>query len=126
MELRTVSSACGCDAVNLTETTDGASERTDFLQVAFDRFQGPLDLLLHLIRSQDIDIFDIPISTITKQFLVAIKTLAVTDLDGAGEFLEMAARLEVTGGSQNVRLRNLLLLRTLLSFDKPDEKRFDS
>lgn len=72
---------------------EGKAERGDFFLVEFDRFQGPLDLLLHLIRSQDIDIFDIPISTITKQFLRAIKDLEVSDLDGAGEFLEMAATL---------------------------------
>ncbi len=100
--------------MNLTETTDGASERTDFLQVAFDRFQGPLDLLLHLIRSQDIDIFDIPISTITKQFLVAIKTLAVTDLDGAGEFLEMAATL--------IRIKAQMLLPRPMEDDEDDPR----
>ncbi len=72
---------------------EGKAEREDFFLVEFDRFQGPLDLLLHLIRSQDIDVFDIPISTITKQFLKAIKNLEVSDLDGAGEFLEMAATL---------------------------------
>ncbi|NCG32447.1 MAG: segregation/condensation protein A [Proteobacteria bacterium] len=72
---------------------EGKAERGDIFLVEFDRFQGPLDLLLHLIRSQDIDIFDIPISTITKQFLRAIKDLEVSDLDGAGEFLEMAATL---------------------------------
>ena len=70
-----------------------ANEREGFFLVEFDRFQGPLDLLLHLIRSQDIDIFEIPISTITKQFLKAIRDLAPHDLDGAGEFLEMAATL---------------------------------
>ena len=70
-----------------------ANEREGFFLVEFDRFQGPLDLLLHLIRSQDIDIFEIPISTITKQFLKAIRGLAPDDLDGAGEFLEMAATL---------------------------------
>lgn len=72
---------------------EGKAERGDFFLVEFDRFQGPLDLLLYLIRSQDIDVFDIPISTITKQFLRAIKNLEVSDLDGAGEFLEMAATL---------------------------------
>ena len=72
---------------------EGKAERGDFFLVEFDRFQGPLDLLLHLIRSQDIDVFDIPISTITKQFLRAIKNLEASDLDGAGEFLEMAATL---------------------------------
>jgi len=78
--------------VNLA-VLEGRAERGDFFLVEFDRFQGPLDLLLYLIRSQDIDVFDIPISTITKQFLRAIKNLEVSDLDGAGEFLEMAATL---------------------------------
>ncbi len=64
-----------------------------FLVVEIDRFQGPLDLLLHLIRHQDIDIFDIPISTITDQFLAAVVGIAVDELDQAGEFLEMAATL---------------------------------
>ena len=64
-----------------------------FLLVDLDRFQGPLDLLLHLIRQQDIDIFDIPISAITDQFLVAVQEIGAEDLDGAGEFLEMAATL---------------------------------
>ena len=68
-------------------TSDG------LLVVETDRFHGPLDLLLHLIRTQDIDIFDIPISRITRQFLEAIELLADTNVDEAGEFLEMAAVL---------------------------------
>jgi segregation and condensation protein A len=67
--------------------------KDEFLLIEVDRFQGPLDLLLHLIRQQDIDIFHIPIATITKQFLAAIQRIEVDDLDGAGEFLEMAATL---------------------------------
>ena len=70
-----------------------AEERDGFLLVAIDRFQGPLDLLLHLIRTQDIDVFDIPIAKITDEFLTAIKGLDAQDLDSAGEFLEMAATL---------------------------------
>lgn len=71
--------------------------------VELDRFQGPLDLLLHLIRSQDIDIFDIPISRITQQFQRAIQTgLGTMELDRAGEFLEVAATL--------VRIKVQLLL----------------
>jgi len=65
----------------------------DLLVVDLDRFQGPLDLLLHLIRKQDIDIFDIPIARITKQFLKAVEGIGAQDLDSAGEFLEMAASL---------------------------------
>lgn len=72
---------------------EGAPTRERFFLVEIDRFQGPLDLLLHLIRTQDIDIFDIPISRITDQFLEAINSLEAHDLDSAGELLEMAAAL---------------------------------
>ena len=61
--------------------------------VELDRFTGPIDLLLHLIREQDIDIFDIPIAQITTQFLEAIAGVEALGLDRAGEFLEMAAVL---------------------------------
>ncbi|HEX7119744.1 MAG TPA: ScpA family protein [Longimicrobiales bacterium] len=61
--------------------------------VELDRFHGPLDLLLHLIREQDIDIFDIPIARITAQFLRAIEGVEALGLDRAGEFLETAALL---------------------------------
>jgi segregation and condensation protein A len=74
----------------------------DLLVVEIDRFQGPLDLLLHLIRKQDLDIFDIPIARITRQFLAAIQGIQASDLDSAGEFLDMAATL--------VRIKSQLLL----------------
>ena len=61
--------------------------------VELERFEGPLDLLLHLIREQDIDIFDIPIARITDQFLRAIEGIEALGLDRAGEFLELAATL---------------------------------
>lgn len=61
--------------------------------VELDRFSGPLDLLLHLIREQDIDIFDIPIAQITAQFLKAVAAVEQLGLDRAGEFLEVAATL---------------------------------
>lgn len=61
--------------------------------VELERFQGPLDLLLHLIRKQDLDIFDIPIAHITSQFLAAIERVDRLELERAGEFLEMAAIL---------------------------------
>ncbi len=70
--------------------------------VELDDFEGPLDLLLHLIREQDIDIFDIPIARITAQFLRAIEGVDVLGLDRAGEFLEMAATL--------VRIKSQMLL----------------
>ncbi len=70
--------------------------------VELERFQGPLDLLLHLIREQDIDIFDIPIAQITAQFLAAIEGVERLGLDRAGEFLETAALL--------IRIKAQLLL----------------
>jgi segregation and condensation protein A len=91
-----------------------ATEREGFFLVEIDRFQGPLDLLLHLIRTQDIDIFDIPISRITEQFLLAIKSLDAGDLDGAGEFLEMAATL--------IRIKAQMLLPRLGDDDEDDPR----
>jgi segregation and condensation protein A len=72
---------------------EAAPEREGVFLVDIERFQGPLDLLLHLIRTQDIDVFDIPIARITDQFLQAIRGIQAHDLDSAGEFLEMAATL---------------------------------
>ncbi len=63
------------------------------LVVEIDHYQGPLDLLLHLIHSQDIDIFDIPVAAITARFLEAISALPAADIDEAGSFLEIAAML---------------------------------
>ncbi len=84
--------------------------------VELDRFQGPLDLLLHLIRQQDIDIFDIPIAQITQQFLLALADVHQLGLDRAGEFLEMAATL--------IRIKAQMLLprRPLESGDLEDPR----
>ena len=56
-------------------------------------YDGPLDLLLDLIRKQDIDIYDIPIAKITAQFLAYVEGLKQTDIDSAGEFIYTAALL---------------------------------
>lgn len=56
-------------------------------------YEGPLDLLLDLIRKQDIDIYDIPIAKITAQFLAYVERLKATDVDAAGEFIYMASLL---------------------------------
>ena len=71
---------------------DAAVQQDPFV-VGIERFQGPLDLLLHLIRKQDIDIFDIPIARITEQFLRAIREAERLELERAGDFIEMAATL---------------------------------
>jgi segregation and condensation protein A len=56
-------------------------------------FEGPLDLLLHLIRVNEVEITDIPIARISEQYLAMLETLRELDLDVAGEFLLMAATL---------------------------------
>ena len=56
-------------------------------------YDGPLDLLLDLIRSQDIDVYDIPIAKITAQFLAYVNQLKATDVDVAGEFIYTASLL---------------------------------
>jgi segregation and condensation protein A len=65
----------------------------DALPIRLDNFEGPLDLLLHLIRKHEVNIYDIPIALITTQYLEAIQLLQELNLDMAGEFLVMAATL---------------------------------
>lgn len=61
--------------------------------VRIEHFEGPLDLLIHLIQKNKIDIYDISIATITNQYLMQIKTWETLDMDVASEFIVMAARL---------------------------------
>ena len=65
----------------------------DAFAVKLDNFDGPLDLLLFLIRRNELNIYDIPIALITRQYLDAIQLLQELNLDIAGEFLVMAATL---------------------------------
>lgn len=62
-------------------------------KIKLDIFEGPLDLLLHLIKKNEVDIYDIPIAVITEQYLEYIEMLKEMNLDLAGEFLVMAATL---------------------------------
>jgi segregation and condensation protein A len=62
-------------------------------EIKLDIFEGPLDLLLYLIRKNEIDIYDIPIARITRQYLEYIDVLRSLNLDLAGEYLVLAATL---------------------------------
>src|SRR3954468_9574782 len=62
-------------------------------RIALPNFEGPLDLLLHLIREHKLDIFDIPIALITEKYLEHLARMKEINLDIAGEFLVMAATL---------------------------------
>lgn len=69
-------------------TTQGAPFR-----VQIESFEGPLDLLLHLIRSHELDILDLPIAFVTERYLEYLKLMRELDLDVASEYLLMAATL---------------------------------
>ena len=62
-------------------------------KIRLDVFEGPLDLLLYLIKKEELDIYDIPITRITEQYLEYLNLMELLDLDVAGEFLVMAATL---------------------------------
>jgi segregation and condensation protein A len=76
----------------MTDAQDFESS-LDALPIRLDNFEGPLDLLLHLIKKHEVNIYDIPIALITTQYLDAIHLLQELNLDIAGEFLLMAATL---------------------------------
>jgi segregation and condensation protein A len=79
-------------------------------------YDGPLDLLLDLIRKQDIDIYDIPIAKITAQFLAYVNQLKATDMDVAGEFIYTASLL--------IHIKSKMLLpRSPSGPDEPEDPR---
>ena len=65
----------------------------DALQVFLEAFEGPLDLLLYLIRKQNFNILDIPMAAVTRQYLVYVDEIRATNLELAAEYLLMAAML---------------------------------
>lgn len=78
-------------------------------------FEGPLDLLLYLIRRDKVDIYDIPIATITKQYLEMLGLMKVLDLEMAGDFLVMAATL--------MRIKARMLLPTWPDDEEEEDPR---
>ena len=62
-------------------------------KIKLEVFEGPLDLLLYLIKKEELDIYDIPITRVTEQYLEYLNMMEMLDLDIAGEFLVMAATL---------------------------------
>jgi len=73
-------------------------------EVKLEIFEGPLDLLLHLIKKNELDIYDIPIALITKQYLEYVDLMKSLNLDLAGEYLVLAATL--------VHIKSKMLLPT--------------
>lgn len=83
------------------------------LQVFLEAFEGPLDLLLYLIRRQNIDILDIPVAEITKQYVQYIEVMQEMQLELAGEYLLMAAML--------AEIKSRMLLPRPVSEDEDEE-----
>jgi segregation and condensation protein A len=80
--------------MNTAGSPDGPIRSADSpYAVKLPIFEGPLDLLLHLIKRNEVQITDIPIATITDQYLAMLEELPELNLDGAGEYLVMAATL---------------------------------
>lgn len=75
------------------ETLNEVLAPRDAFRVALPNFEGPLDLLLHLIREHRLDVLDIPIALISEKYLEHLERMREIDLDIAGEFLVMASTL---------------------------------
>jgi segregation and condensation protein A len=85
--------------------------------VKLNQFEGPLDLLLHLIRQHEMDIYDIPIAEITHQYLEALKMMKEFNITIAGEFIYMAATLI------HIKSRTLLPSEVLVEEEEDDPRR---
>ncbi|HZJ42827.1 MAG TPA: segregation/condensation protein A [Pyrinomonadaceae bacterium] len=70
-----------------------SDDTTDDLKVLLGEFEGPLDLLLHLIRQEQVSIYDIPVARITDEYLRYLRVMQEMDIAVAGDFLVMAATL---------------------------------
>ncbi len=91
----------------------------DDYKISLEVFEGPLDLLLYLIRRDELDIYDIPIERITTQYLAYLQMMRMLDLTIAGEFLVMAATLMM------IKSRMLLPVEERNTEDEPEEEWVD-
>ena len=83
-------------------------------EVKLEIFQGPLDLLLHLIRKNEVDIFDIPIATIADQYLAYLDMMKALNINVAGDFLVMASTL--------LHIKSKMLLPDLAEEEEEDPR----
>ncbi|GHV85841.1 segregation and condensation protein A [Spirochaetia bacterium] len=103
------------------QTDENSAKREDFSQEESGRtfkvkeFEGPLDLLLFLIKKNDINIYDIPIAEITEQYLTYLRYVTVLDLEDITEFLAMAANL--------LYIKSRMLLPVEIDLDEIEDPR---
>ncbi len=100
-------SAEGNTAPAVDDVTD------EVLRLQLDQFEGPFEVLLYLIKEQEIDIFDIPIMQVTEQYLRFLDILREENLDVAGEFLVMAATL--------IQIKSRMILPVELDTEEEEE-----
>jgi segregation and condensation protein A len=82
-----------------------------------DIFEGPMDLLVHLIKKNEVDIYDIPIAMVTEQYLTYLEWLKSMNIDFAGDFLVMAATL--------AHIKSRMLLPTVSDEDDDEDPRME-
>ncbi|HFE37384.1 MAG TPA: segregation/condensation protein A [Gammaproteobacteria bacterium] len=87
----------------------------DALEVFLETFEGPLDLLLYLIKKQNVDILDIPIAEITRQYMSYVEMMKSMRLELAGEYLVMAAML--------AEIKSRMMLPKIVSDEEEDDPR---
>jgi segregation and condensation protein A len=100
----------------VTEHIDQFESSPDAYKIKLESFEGPLDLLIHLIKKNEVNIHDIPIARITEQYLSYIELMQQLNLDVAGEFLVMASTL--------IHIKSKMLLprpETAATDGEPDE-----
>jgi segregation and condensation protein A len=83
----------GADLATARAAADAFRVTLPPLKAGEPPFEGPLDLILHLVKEHEVDLFDIPIARITESYLATLEALRELDIDIAGEFLHMAAQL---------------------------------
>lgn len=94
-------------------------EDLDYTTISLPDFEGPLDLLLHLVKKHELDIFNIPISFITERYLQMLDLMQALDMDIAGEYLLMAATLA------HIKSRELLPREALPDDQAPEDDEID-
>ena len=87
----------------------------DALEILLDAFQGPLDLLLYLIRKQNLDVLDIPMAPLTRQYLDYVEMMRSKNLELAAEYLVMAAML--------IEIKSRMLLPRPAAVEEEDDPR---
>jgi segregation and condensation protein A len=96
-----------------------ADNLTDELKIVLGEFEGPLDLLLHLIRQEQVSIYDIPVARITDEYLRYLQAMQEMDIAVAGDFLVMAATLI------ELKTRMLLPRDPLATTEEEEDPRLD-